>query len=54
MSSRKRRPTGPQTAAGLVRFFEDVQSRFTISPTLILVTAAVFTVTVIILNLIIK
>ncbi len=54
MSSRKKRPSGPQTAAGLVRFFEDVQSKITISPMLILIAASVFTITIIAVNLIVK
>ena len=51
---RKKRPVGPQTAAGLVRFFEDVESRFLISPITLLIIASVFVAVVIIMNLFIK
>ncbi|MEL9997069.1 MAG: preprotein translocase subunit Sec61beta [Sulfolobales archaeon] len=51
---RKKRPVGPQTAAGLVRFFEDVESRFLISPITLLIIASVFVAVVIVMNLFIK
>jgi preprotein translocase subunit Sec61beta len=51
---RKKRPVGPQTAAGLVRFFEDVESRFLISPITLLIIASVFVAVVIVMNLFIR
>ncbi|MEM0453495.1 MAG: preprotein translocase subunit Sec61beta [Sulfolobales archaeon] len=54
MSSRKKKTAGPQTAAGLVRFFEDVESKFTISPVILLVVATVFVSIVVAMNLLIK
>ncbi len=54
MSSRKRKSSGPQSAAGLVRFFEDVESKLTISPVALLVLAAVFVSLVVAMNLLIK
>ncbi|MEM0361907.1 MAG: preprotein translocase subunit Sec61beta [Sulfolobales archaeon] len=54
MSSRKKRVAGPQSAAGLVRFFEDVESKFIISPITLLVLATVFISIVVAMNLLIK
>lgn len=54
MSSRKKRTAGPQSAAGLVRFFEDVESKFIISPITLLIMAAVFISMVVAMNLLIK
>ncbi len=51
MSSRRRRRTGgPLTAAGLVRFFEDVEARVRISPMAIIIIAIAASVLTLILN----
>ncbi len=54
MSSRKKRASGPQSAAGLVRFFEDVESKFIISPTVLLVIATVFISMVVAMNMLLR
>ncbi len=54
MSSRRRRTSGPMTAAGLVRFFEDVEAKVKISPMTIIIMAAAMSVAAAILNLILR
>ena len=55
MSSRRRRRTeGPLTAAGLVRFFEDVEAKVRISPMTIIIIAIVASVLATVLNYIFK
>jgi len=55
MSSRRKKKTaGPLTAAGLVRFFEDVEARITISPTAIVIIAFTFIAVITIMNLLIR
>lgn len=53
MSSRRRRRTGPGpfTAAGLVRFYEEVEEGIKMRPELVVLTAIVLTVIVILLNI---
>ncbi len=53
-SQRKRKTTGPVTAAGLVRFFEDVEAKVTISPTTIVILAIATSVAVAVLNILFK
>ncbi len=55
MSSRRRRRKtgpGPFTAAGLVRFYEEVEEGVKIKPELVIFTAVALTVVVILLNVI--
>lgn len=53
MSSRRRRRTGPGpfTAAGLVRFYEEVEEGIKMRPELVVLTAIALTVIVILLNI---
>ncbi len=52
MSSRRRRRTGPGpfTAAGLVRFYEEVEEGIKLRPEIVVLTAIGITVLVILLN----
>lgn len=54
MSSRRRRKTGPGpfTAAGLVRFYEEVEEGVKLKPEFVIFTAVAVTVIVILLNVI--
>ncbi len=54
MSSRRRRKTGPGpfTAAGLVRFYEEVEEGIKLKPEFVIFTAVAITVIVILLNVI--
>ncbi len=54
MSSRRRRKTGPGpfTAAGLVRFYEEVEEGVKLKPEFVIFTAVAITVIVILLNVI--
>jgi len=47
---RRRRAEGPLTAAGLVRFFEDVEARVRISPMTIVILAIVASILATVLN----
>ncbi len=53
MSSRRRRRTGPGpfTAAGLVRFYEEVEEGIKLRPEIVVLTAVGITVLVILLNI---
>ncbi len=51
---RKRKGEGPLTAAGLVRFFEDVEAKVRISPMAILIIAMAASVVAAVLNFILK
>ncbi len=53
MSSRRRRRTGPGpfTAAGLVRFYEEVEEGIKLRPEIVVLTAIGITVLVILLNI---
>lgn len=53
MSSRRRRRTGPGpfTAAGLVRFYEEIEEGIKMRPELVVLTAITLTVIVILLNI---
>jgi len=53
MSSRRRRKTGPGpfTAAGLVRFYEEVEEGIKLRPELVVLTAIALTVIVMLLNI---
>lgn len=54
-SSRRRRREAPVSpAAGLVRFFEEVESVFEITPKQLIVVSLVFVVTVALLNLLLR
>ena len=53
-SAKKRKTTGPVTAAGLVRFFEDVEAKVTISPTTIVILAIATSVVVAVLNILFR
>ncbi len=54
MSSRRRRKTGPGpfTAAGLVRFYEEVEEGVKLKPEFVIFTAVAITVIIILLNVI--
>ncbi len=54
MSTRRRRKTGPGpfTAAGLVRFYEEVEEGVKLKPEFVIFTAVAITVIVILLNVI--
>jgi len=53
MSSRRRKRTGPGpfTAAGLVRFYEEVEEGIKMRPEFVVLTAIALTVIVILLNI---
>ncbi len=51
---RKRRGEGPLTAAGLVRFFEDVEAKVKISPMTILIVAIAVSAVAAVLNFVFK
>ena len=53
-SSRRRRRTGPGpfTAAGLVRFYEEVEEGIKIKPEIVIITAIALTVLIAVLNVI--
>ena len=53
MSSRRRRKTGPGpfTAAGLVRFYEEVEEGIKLRPELVVLTAIALTMIVMLLNI---
>ena len=53
-SQRKKKGTGPVTAAGLVRFFEDVEAKVTISPTAIVIFAIATSIVVAVLNILFR
>lgn len=50
----KKKTLSPMAAAGLVRFFEDVDAKVTISPTMILILAASFAIAMTALNLLLR
>ncbi len=54
MSSRRRRKTGPGpfTAAGLVRFYEEVEEGVKLKPEFVIFTAVAITVIIVLLNII--
>lgn len=45
---RRKKGSGPMTAAGLVAFYEDYNEKFTLSPLAIVLISVIFTVIVII------
>ena len=47
---RRRRAGGPLTAAGLVRFFEDVEAKIRISPMAVIAIAIAISVVAMVLN----
>ncbi len=51
---RRRRSEGPLTAAGLVRFFEDVEAKVRISPMAILIIAMAASVVAAVLNFVLR
>jgi len=51
---RKKKGTGPVTAAGLVRFFEDVEAKVTISPMVAVISALAASAIITVLNLIFR
>ncbi|HIQ03825.1 MAG TPA: preprotein translocase subunit Sec61beta [Desulfurococcales archaeon] len=55
MSRRRRRREagGPITAAGLIRFYEETEIGIKVKPHVVIVAAIIFTVTVLLLRLII-
>jgi|Deesub1362A_J573_1020465.scaffolds.fasta_scaffold44284_2 preprotein translocase subunit Sec61beta len=53
-SKKKKKTSGPLTAAGLVRFFEDVEAKVTISPSMIVIMAVMLTVTVAVMNILFR
>ncbi len=54
MPSKKRRKkgSGPMTAAGLVAFYEDYEEKFTLSPLAIVLIAVIFSVIVIVAHVV--
>jgi preprotein translocase subunit Sec61beta len=46
-SKRKRRGSGPMTAAGLVAFYEDYEEKFRLSPLAIVMISIIFSLAVI-------
>ncbi|OYT51443.1 MAG: preprotein translocase subunit Sec61beta [Desulfurococcales archaeon ex4484_204] len=51
---RRRRSEGPLTAAGLVRFFEDVEAKVKISPIMVIIVGIAISVMAAVLNIIFK
>jgi preprotein translocase subunit Sec61beta len=39
---RKKKPSGPMSAAGLISFYEDTDAKITLTPTWILIVSIVF------------
>lgn len=55
MSERKKkRPSGPMSAAGLVSFYEDLESAIKLTPTQVFIITIVFATLVMILRLILR
>uniref|UniRef100_A0A7J3ZIL9 Preprotein translocase subunit SecG n=1 Tax=Fervidicoccus fontis TaxID=683846 RepID=A0A7J3ZIL9_9CREN len=50
-SERKRRPSGPLTAAGLISFYEDTDARIKLTPAKILLISSAFVMLVVGLRL---
>lgn len=52
-SSKKRKESGPLTAAGLVAFYENYKSKIEISPTTLVIVSAVVAAAVIIARMVV-
>ncbi|MCE4599232.1 MAG: preprotein translocase subunit Sec61beta [Desulfurococcales archaeon] len=52
MSSRRRRQSGPMTAAGLISFYDEYEGKIKMSPTTLVLIAAVYAVIVVVAHLI--
>jgi len=50
-SGSKKKPTGPLTAAGLIRFYEEVDVGVKMKPHTLLIIATLFAVVIIVLNI---
>jgi len=50
-SGSKKKPTGPLTAAGLIRFYEETDVGVKMKPHILVIIATLFTVAVIVLNI---
>ncbi len=51
MAKKRRKQSGPMTAAGLIAFYEEYEGKVKISPTTLVLLAAAFTVIVAIAHL---
>ncbi len=51
--SRKRKESGPMTAAGLVAFYQSYKGKIEISPTTMIIASAVLAATVVVLRLLV-
>jgi len=51
-SGSKKRPTGPLTAAGLIRFYEEVDVGVKMKPYTLIIIATLFTIAIIVLNIV--
>ncbi|HEU97983.1 MAG TPA: preprotein translocase subunit Sec61beta [Fervidicoccus fontis] len=49
---RKKKPSGLMSAAGLISFYEDTDTKFSISPTVVVIISIVFVAAVVALRLI--
>jgi len=50
MSSKKKKPSGPMSAAGLISFYEDLESPLKITPTQAILIAVAFAAAVVALR----
>lgn len=51
MSSKKKKPSGPMSAAGLVSYYEDLESIIKITPTQVVIITVVFATLIVALRL---
>lgn len=52
MSTKKKKPTGPMSAAGLFSYYEDLESIIKITPTQVFLISVAFAAAVVILRVI--